>query len=263
MKTLFKKINSDYRHYICICITLFFILFGVLYFHNALGRLWESLKDVFTSSWFYIAEMFEFEFTGTVTINEYTKMPFKPLFNLPKTSQGWATLWEYYWEYFFSMDNYNKFNMTMGKYVYYFSKLVLLILPLFVCIDIMLSTPGETCNDYNKDSKALIFYKKYIQQKFIIPIKNWILGFIEFVKNHKIYFNICLFMILYSFNFITILIEAFSFYVYFVASFKFSSIFTQIIKLITDLSVVVNFKPTSIWTIIRPTNPGCRPMCRS
>lgn len=96
MKTL-RKNRIDYRHIVCIGITLGFIVLGVFRFSNALGRLIESIRDVGTSSAYYFCELFELRLNVTPTVNELPKIPFFGSFNpsnatLPNVSmpENWA-----------------------------------------------------------------------------------------------------------------------------------------------------------------------------
>ena len=69
-----------------------------------------------------------------------------------------------------------------------------------------------------------------------------------FIKN-DIYLKLWLLIWLYNFNFITIFIEAISYYLYFVSSFDLPSLYTQFIKLLMDLSWLLDFFPGFVWFI--------------
>lgn len=82
MKRLLKL---DYKHYICILITIIFLLFAVFYFKYAYLRIYETLIDLWTSLKFYISEFFDLNLHGAITVNDFSKLPFKMPFNLPNT----------------------------------------------------------------------------------------------------------------------------------------------------------------------------------
>ena len=71
-----KLLKIDYRHYICIGLTIIFLLLAIFYFKYAYIRIFESLKDLYTSFIYYINELFELELHGKITINEFSKTPF-------------------------------------------------------------------------------------------------------------------------------------------------------------------------------------------
>lgn len=54
-----KKIKFDYRHIICILITVGFILCGTFVFPYAIGRLIESIRDFGLSATYYFTQLFE------------------------------------------------------------------------------------------------------------------------------------------------------------------------------------------------------------
>ena len=66
----------DYRHIICIAITLGFIALGVFVFFGAVGRLIESCRDVGLSAGFYFCELFQIPHNITPTVNDFPKVPF-------------------------------------------------------------------------------------------------------------------------------------------------------------------------------------------
>ena len=69
-----------------------------------------------------------------------------------------------------------------------------------------------------------------------------------FVKEHNFIWIIWLVIWIFNLNFATIIIEFFAYYFYFAVSFDFDSIYTQIVKLIIDLQVVVKYVP--FWVIL-------------
>jgi len=56
-----------------------------------------------------------------------------------------------------------------------------------------------------------------------------------------------LFIWFWNFNFIIIIIEIVAYYFYFVASFDFIHLYVQFLKLLMDLSVIINFVPELLW----------------
>lgn len=122
MKAL-RKNRIDYRHIVCIGITLGFIVLGVFRFSNALGRLIESIRDVGTSSAYYFCELFELRLNVTPTVNELPKIPFFGSFNpsnstLPTVSmpENWAAFkikWAQYWKLWANKDR-----VYIGEYNY-------------------------------------------------------------------------------------------------------------------------------------------------
>lgn len=244
-----KLLKIDYRHYICIGLTIIFLLLAIFYFKYAYIRIFESLKDLYTSFIYYINELFELELHGKITINEFSKTPFKMPFNLPNTWEEFKILWSNYWKLWATADNFKAYINWVSTLLYNLSKYIILLMPLFVLLIIYINRQTKINNDYNKDSKPLKQFKKF-EKKVYLPIKLWILDFIHFMKKNSIYAKIWAFIWAYNFNFIAIFIELIAYYLFFIASFKLSTLYIQVLKLLIDLSVVIEFIPPFIWCMI-------------
>lgn len=66
----------DYRHIICILITLGFVVLGIFRFFGCIGRIIESVRDCGLSVAYYFCEIFEIPHRITLTVNELPKIPF-------------------------------------------------------------------------------------------------------------------------------------------------------------------------------------------
>ena len=56
---IWNELKKDYRHFICIGITIVFLLLSIFYFKYAFGRLLETFADIGTSFLYYVSELFE------------------------------------------------------------------------------------------------------------------------------------------------------------------------------------------------------------
>lgn len=249
MKKIKKLFKLNYRHYICISITIIFLCFAFFYFKFAGKRIIEAFTDLYTSFIFYLNELFEFKIPGESTINNYSSVPFEKIINFPDTWAEFKTFLKEYFNLFFNSKNFLNYFSNLILTLYNFSKYLLLFFPLILIVVLLMNNQTKVNNDFNKDSKALIRFKK-IENKIYLPIKKWIKDFIDFLKANNNYLKLWIFIWFYNFNFIAIIIEAIAYYLYFVASFKFTTLYIQFIKLIKDLSVVINFIPLIIWIII-------------
>lgn len=244
-----KLLKLDYRHYICITLTLIFLLLAIFYFRNAHIRIFESFKDLYTSFIYYIAKLFEFEFHNKITINEFSKTPLKLPFNLPNTWEEFKLLWSNYWMNWISIDNFKLYFNWIGDFLYKLSKFIMLLLPFLILIIILFNRQTKINNDYNKDSKPLKIFKKF-EKKLYLPIKYWLLLFIRFVKENSMYLKLWCLIWAYNFNFITIFVEFIAYYLFFISSFKLTTLYIQVLKLLIDLSVVIGFIPSIGWLMI-------------
>ena len=135
LKQVFTSIKEiDYRHYICIAITIIFLCLSIFYFKYAMPRLIETFIDLGNSAKFYISELFELELNGKVTINEFTKLPFEMPWNLPSTWEEFKVLWSKYWDVFFTKENLMNYVSFLMDVLFYLSKFLMILTPLIVLI---------------------------------------------------------------------------------------------------------------------------------
>lgn len=244
-----KKVKFDYRHIICIFITIGFILCSIFVFPYAFGRLTESLRDFGLSVAYYFTELFEFEFSITPTVNDFSKYPFVMPFGLPETWEEFVVLWSNYWVKFASEENFNGYLVKLGDIAYVLSQVLLLVIPFIMLFVMLFQRYFETeNNDYNQDSKALKFFKN-VAIKFS-PIKRRFKEFFVFIRERKPYWSLWLWIWAFNFNIITIFLEFLAYYFYFVVSFDFISLYIQVLKLLCDLTAMINFIPLVVWIIL-------------
>ena len=251
MKNILLKLKTiDYRHYICIGITITFTLLSIFVFKHAFPRLIESFIDLGTSTKYYISELFELNLQGKITINDFTKQPFVLPWNLPNTWEEFKVLCKDYGELLITKENFINYLNWVGDLLYYLSKILIMIMPFIVLIIMLLNREIKQNNDYNKDTKALKIWKQVVERKIYLPVKEWIKEFIFFNKRYSFYSKIWLFIFLLSYNGITIFVEFIAYYLYFVASFDLVSLYVQFLKLLMDLSIWIDNTPLIIKAII-------------
>lgn len=251
MKQLLGKLKKiHYFHYVNIFITFGFLTLTVLVFNKVFVRFQESFLDLWTSLCYYVTELFELDYIITPTVNGYSSVPVKPILGLPETWEEFVVLWNKYWEVWATAENFQEYTLVLSEVLYNISRILLLIILPLVLVFILLFKRylSKQNNDYDNDSKQLIAFKK-LSNKIFVPIKKWVLSYIDFNKQYAKYFKFWLFIWAVNFNLIVILIEFISYYLYFVVSFDFINIYRQFYKLFCDLSVMINFVPLIVWVI--------------
>ena len=252
MRELFKKLKKiNYRHYICAAITLGFIACAIFVFPKAITRIFEAFKDIWNSILFYFSELLLLDNDITITVNDYSVVPWTPFLGLPATWEEFLVLWDKYWVLWATADNVIKYFAWLSTFLFDFSRIILLAgVPIVIVLVVLFNRYLQSQNnDYNQDSKPLKFFK-WFTLKTYIPIKRWVLGFINFIKEHSFYYKFWLLIWAYNFNVITIFIEFIAFYLYFVISFDFLNLYKQFYKLFVDISVPIAFIPGIAWLII-------------
>lgn len=247
-KSLIFLKKLDYRHYICVAITIAFMS-CFFFFPNCIGRLIESLWDICTSTAYYIFDLLNIENNITPTVLELSRYPFPQLF--PLTWNEFVALWDRYWQ-IFSTDK----NFLLYLYnVLYVLALVLELAFSLIGISLILYAvfkhyfKSKSKRSSNVDSKPLRLHKQIVSHTYY-PVKIWFKSFIEFIRKNSIYLKIWICIWALYFNLITIAVELVAFYWYFATTFNVSALYTYVYKLFADLSTPIAFIPLWAWIII-------------
>lgn len=240
-------IKSDYRHFICIGITVFFLSLIPFLFKIQHLRIWETLIDLYNSFLFYISELFELNLSGDLTILEFSQTGLKMPLNLPNTWEEFVILWEKYCDLFVSKENIENYFVWLSDVLYYISKFLIIIMPIIMVFYIVLQfKSADGNNDYNVDSTPLKKWR-YFEKRVYVPIKQWVQGFILFVKENSYYYKAWLWIWAYNFNIISIVIEFIAYYLFIIASMELVTLYIQVLKLLMDLSTMIDFFHPLIW----------------
>ncbi|MCD7728680.1 MAG: hypothetical protein LUI60_02045 [Clostridia bacterium] len=254
MKIIKRLRRINYMHYICIAITVTFLLCTAFLFTNSLNRIIESFRDFGISIAYYFCELLHLNYSITVTV---TQLPALDLFptkgaatvDLPETWNGFKENFIVYWQLWTSKDNLFGYLSFLGDWLYILCNLILIAMPLVLVMFILFKRiSAKTNNDYGKDSKPLKVFKKITTPYY--PVKGWILSFVCFVKEHRYYFTLWLGIWALNFNLITIFVEFIAYYLYLCVSFDFISLYLQVYKLAIDLATPICFIPWYIWLVI-------------
>ena len=250
-----KKV--DYRHIICIIITLGIIALGLFRFFDSIGRVIESCRDFGLSVAYYFCELFLIPHNITPTVNNYAQIPFfdspfasfAPNISFPESWEGFKVSWNDYWQTFASKENLDAYLVWLSDVLYYVCLVILICLPLIIIMAVAVrKLLKRQNNNWGVDTRPLKVFKTVAKYSYR-PAKKWLISFIAFVRDNRAYWIIwaCLFGL--YFNVATIVIEFFAFYFYFVVSFDFVSIYRQVYKLICDLWAPFTFLPWWVWVI--------------
>ena len=253
------KNRIDYRHFICIVITLGFLACAIFAFPSALGRFIEGCRDFGLSVGYYFAKLFGVSHNIAPTVNNLPQMPFFSSYggNTTLPTVALAADWEQfkanfaaYWQQWANLENFTAYVNLLVKVLYSLCIVILFVLPLvIVCYFLIKRLLKRQNNDYDKDSMPLKT-AKFVARFTYIPTKLWLSSFIAFLREHKGYYVLWLCIWAYSFNLFTIALEFLAFYFYFVMSFDVANIYRQVYKLFIDLYVPFTFIPVWAWIII-------------
>lgn len=251
----FAEFKKDYRHIICVVITLISLGLGVL-FPNALPRLAETVRDLATSFLYYFADLFYEEqnpIQPTVTFMQswqFAEQIWKPIELFPLSWDEFQYLWNEYWNLFLSERNFENYLAFLGKLFLYLSRFLFVLLPFLLVLILLVNGYKEKrCNIRNLESKELKSFKEF-QFKYLYPVLAWIRDFKYFLEENSIYYSTWLVLWCLYFNIFSIFIAFVAYYFYFVASWDLISLLPQAAKLLYDLTPMIRFVPTLLWTLL-------------
>lgn len=252
---LSKVFRLDYRHYLCSFATLVFMALGIL-FPNAIPRVAEAFRDLGTSCAYYVFGLFSENanpITPTVTTFptwEFASSPWDPISFFPWTWEEFKVLWNQYWKLWASEENFLGYWNYIGDFLYYLSKFLLVVLPFVLVIIIHLRSYTDIrTNKRNVKSGHLKRYERF-KFRIIYPIIAWFKDFGYFFRVYKWYYKAWIVIWALHFNLISIVVEFVAFYLYLIISFDIVGIYTQVLKLLIDLTPMIRFLPGIVWFII-------------
>ncbi len=257
MKYIRKYIElcrRDKMRLVCSVITALTIMCTPL-FVNAFPRLLEALRDMVTSLLFYIIDIAGFRinpiYPTVIDKQKWLLLPemWKPISILPHSWSDFLAAWGKYFGALFDADNFAAYFKTIGDLIYYSTELVNLLIFFIPFVPLFISGyKKKRCTDRNKKSPQLIKFEKFLFGK-IYPAVTWCKGFIEYCVYND-YFKIWALIWCLYFNIYSIVISFLAYYLYLIGSWDFLSLYTQLLKLQTDLTPVIRFIPGIVWLCI-------------
>ena len=230
-----------------VALSIAFILLGAFVFRVAYCRTIEGLIDLYGSFKYYFCVLFGFPIDGIPSVMERSKVLNWDVI-LPADFETFKANCISFFRLFISKENFLSWLSETGQKTGKISKIIIIILPCILALWIALKTLYKKHNTkHNIDTLPLRVYKT-VTRYTTEPLKRFVGQYAAFVKEHNFIWIIWLVIWVFNLNFATIIIEFFAYYFYFAVSFDFSSIYTQFVKLIIDLQVVVKYVP--FWVIL-------------
>lgn len=238
-----KRLNIAFT----VALTIAFILLGTFVFRVAYCRTFEGLIDLYGSFKYYFCVLFGFPVDGIPPVAERSKVLNWDVI-LPADFETFKANCISFFRLFISKENFLSWLSETGQKTGKISKIIIIILPCILALWVALKTLYKKHNTkHNIDTLPLRVYKT-VTRYTTEPLKRFVGQYAAFVKEHIFIWIIWLVIWVFNLNFATIIIEFFAYYFYFAVSFDFGSIYTQIVKLIIDLQVIVKYVP--FWVIL-------------
>ena len=230
-----------------VALSIEFILLGAFVFRVAYCRTFEGLIDLYGSFKYYFCVLFGFSVDSIPSVAERSKVLNWDVI-LPADFETFKANCIAFFRLFISEENFLSWLSETGQKTGKISKIIIIVLPCILALWIALKTLYKKHNTkHNIDTLPLRVYKT-VTRYTTEPLKRFVGQYAVFVKEHNFIWIIWLVIWVFNLNFATIIIEFFAYYFYFAVSFDFGSIYTQIVKLIIDLQVIVKYVP--FWVIL-------------
>ena len=241
--------------YICIGITALFLGAGAL-FINSIPRLGEAFRDLFDSVLYYIAFIINpsgsYEPSKVTGLQSWTwvESPWEPLSLFPFTWEEFKVLWAEYWALFFSKENFGAYWVSFGDTALLLSRFLLVLMPLVLVLVLkMRSYTNKAPNRVKGKSRHLVRFEGFVR-RIIYPIVAFFKDLVTFIRLNPGYLRTWAFLWLLYFNGISIIVAFIAFYLYFICSFDVVNIYTQVLKLLADLTPMIRFLPGIVWVAL-------------
>ena len=243
--------RKDYRHILCLLITLGSLGFGFL-FPNGLPRLAETFRDLGISLAYYVCEIFLTTNRITPTVLdmpswEWAPQVWEPLRLFPWTWEEFKVLCGKYGSALVSKENFMGYIEWLGDKLYVLSRLLLpLSLLALLAVFLFKRYLGKHVTKRNLRSWPLKVFE-WTVFRTLYPVARWCRDFVGFCREHRWYVKTWLFIWGVHFNVFAILVAFFAWYFYFASSFNVESAYTQVVRLLHDLAPMVRFIPGLVW----------------
>lgn len=233
--------------FVTIGVSACFILLAVFVFGGSYVRLISAFCDFGLSVGFYFGELFGLEHGIVPSVNDISGISL-PQIDIPQTAEGFLEGVKRYFDLLCNSDNFMGWLGHISGVMGNFAKVILVILPCFLLLGILIKALyRRSNNNCGKDTIPLRIFKG-VSRVAYQPLKSFVRGYAAFICAHKWILVCWLILWAANFNLATIGVEFFAYYFYFAITYDFSSLYTQFLKLVSDLATPFKYFPW--WGIL-------------
>ena len=252
------KLLKNYRHIICLSVTIITVTLGVFVFNGSVWRLLESFWDLLTSLAYWFLGMFGYYDVVKPSVIELPSLP--PWFgyfptNVPKTflPETWEMLGEWferYWQIWIDWRCFLDYVLFLLEFIFSaFSYAYFFIVLFFVGYLLFRLYLKKINNDDDKESNALKGFKK-MQDKVFSPIRRFFVSFFVFVRNHKVYWITWAVLSLIYVGVASIALETLAYLFYLSTSFDLFNLYVLLYKMLYDVSMFLESVPLPLTIVL-------------
>lgn len=245
------KFLKNYRHIICITITLGLVALGVFVFNGSIWRVIESGRDLGTSIAYKFLDIFDMSDKITATLTwlpesaPWLEFGGSLEIALPSKWEGFVEKWNAYWTAWANWD-------TLLDYLIFLLEITLYVITFSMDFVLFVVFGRKFFQRYlaaqnNKDDVETIAVKvcKRFMDFTYRPIRRFIIDLYVFIKN-SVYWKIWAYIFAAYVGLISIGLTSLSLLFYFSATFDVYSLYTWLYKLVFDLSIFIERMPPYI-----------------
>ena len=173
-----------------------------------------------------------------------------PVEIIPTTPDGFGSRFERFGRLFVSGSNAGAYFGVLGYALYYILIAAAVILFIALVFRLVFAVKGQKIVvDRLTESRPLRAYKR-ILRSFISPTVAYVKDLIAFFKEHRAYHLPALVVWVFNLNIPTIVFGAFAWLFYFLVTGDVVSIYTNIVRLASDLKQTFSILPAWVWVIV-------------
>lgn len=223
-------------------------LFGVLCCMDAYVRFGLAVQSFGLSVAYFFCKIFGITPSFDVKTNKLPDANTVEI--LPTTPDGFGKRTERFGTLFVDVANAEAFFAYIGKLLYYALIIASVILFAVLVFRLIFTVRGQTTVIGRfTDSRPLRAYKR-VMTVSIMPTVRYIREWFEFFKERRAY-RFPLFAVwLFNLNIPTIVFGAFAWLFYFLVSFDVVSIYTNLVRLASDLKQTFSVLPLWVWVVV-------------
>lgn len=231
---------------ITLLILIAMILLGALVFTESYLRLAEAVRDLGTSAAYWFCRVFGMDTDVTPTVNDYSEVLSWGTV-LPEDMSELTRKAAEYFSLLFSGENFLGWLSAVGGFMTGLAKVLLVALPCaLVLVPIVRKLYRTPNNRHGKDTLPLKAFKGIARVTYV-PLKRLTLSHVAFVRDRRWLRVLWTVMWLFHFNTVTVLTELLAYYLFFMVSFDFTTLYVQSNKMLIDMQVILKHFPW--WTV--------------
>ena len=235
-------------HIVSVVLIVLSALIGVLFCLDSYIRFGLAVQSFGLSMGFFFCKLFGISPSFDVRANKLPSTP--PVEILPSTPDGFEIRFRRFGTLFVDGANVEAYFGAFGRFLYYILIALAVLLFFALLFRLVFAVSGRrVVTGRLTESRPLRAYKRIVTV-CVTPTVAYVKDCIEFVRARREYSFTLLTVWLFNLNIPTIAFGAFAWLFYFLVSGDFISIYTNLVRLASDLKRTFSVLPLWVWVIV-------------